>query len=73
LAALRRFLLNMRAPRWFRTNGLSLVFFFLYVLLSLLVVEQGRTIEAQKELIRELFRDSQQLNALKMRQVEERR
>jgi len=63
----------MRARGWLRRNGLSLVFLFLYALLSLLVIEQGRTIESQKKLIRELFRDSQQLNAMKMREVQERR
>ena len=50
-----------------------MVFLFLYVLLALLVIEQGRTIEAQKQLIRALFHDSQQLNTLKVREAQERR
>jgi hypothetical protein len=65
-----RFLLHMRAPVWIRTNGLSLLFLFLYVLLSMLVIEQGRTIESQKQLIRELFHDSQQLNAMRIREAQ---
>jgi hypothetical protein len=63
----------MRAPSWIRKNGLSMVFLFLYVLLALLVIEQGRTIESQKQLIRTLFHDSQQLSAMKMREAQERR
>lgn len=63
----------MRASTWVRKNGLSMVFLFLYVLLVLLVIEQGRTIESQKQLIRALFHDSQQLNAMRVRQAQERR
>lgn len=63
----------MRAPSWIRRNGLSVLFLFLYVLLALLIIEQGRTIESQKDLIRELFRDSQQLNAMKLQKMQDQR
>jgi hypothetical protein len=39
----------------------------------MLIVEQGQTIESQRALIRELFRDSTELSATKMKAVEEHR
>ena len=44
---------------------LIVLFVFSYVILTALVVEQGRTIEAQRGLIREMLNDSNQLAALK--------
>ena len=40
-----------------------------YVYMALLVVEQNRTIENQQSLIRTLFFDSSQLNAMRMQKV----
>jgi len=37
----------------------------------MLIVEQGRTIESQRALIRDLFRDSTELSAVKMKAMEE--
>lgn len=39
----------------------------------MLIVEQGQTIESQRALIRELFRDSTELSGVKMKAQEERR
>jgi hypothetical protein len=44
---------------------LVVLFLISYGLMAMLVVEQGRTIDTQKYLIRELFSDSTQLTALK--------
>jgi len=44
---------------------LIVLFVFSYVILTALVVEQGRTIETQRGLIREMLRDSNQLAELK--------
>jgi hypothetical protein len=48
---------------------LIVLFLISYGLMSMLVVEQGRTIESQKTLIRDLFNDSAQLNAMKIKEV----
>ena len=58
------------APRKSRTAFLPLLivlFIFSYAILTLLVVEQGRTIESQRGLLREMLKDSNQLMALKER------
>lgn len=44
---------------------LTLLFLVSYGLMTMLIVEQGRTIESQRALIRELFRDSTELAATK--------
>ncbi|HVO80624.1 MAG TPA: hypothetical protein VMT28_07825 [Terriglobales bacterium] len=44
---------------------LVVLFLISYGLMSLLVVEQGRTIDAQRNLIRQLFSDSAELTSLK--------
>jgi len=44
---------------------LVVLFVFSYAILTLLVVEQGRTIESQRALIHEMLQDSNQLAALK--------
>ena len=46
---------------WFRTRGLRLIFFFAYAMLVLTIVEQGRMIQAQQTLIRQLYPDSAEL------------
>jgi len=48
---------------------LVLLFCVSYGILTLLVVEQGRTIDSQKSLIRQLFQDSTKLNAMRMQQA----
>jgi hypothetical protein len=44
---------------------LVVLFIFSYALLTMLVFEQGKTIESQRGLIREMLKDSTQLAALK--------
>ena len=44
---------------------LVVLFIISYAILTLLVVEQGRTIEAQRTLLRELLKDSKELGGLK--------
>ena len=45
---------------------LTVLFLISYGLMTMLIVEQGATIESQRALIRELFRDSTELTTLKM-------
>jgi hypothetical protein len=52
---------------WFRKRGVLLLLLFGYVLTSSIVVEQQRTIESQRVLIRDLFRDSVKLNQMRMK------
>ncbi len=50
---------------------LVVLFVFSYAILTLLVVEQGRTIDSQRFLIREMVSDSSQLAALKGKMARE--
>ena len=50
---------------------LTVLFLISYGLMTMLIVEQGETIESQRALIRELFRDSSELSAVKMRAQQE--
>jgi hypothetical protein len=50
---------------------LVVLFLISYGLMTLLIVEQGRTIESQRALIHELFRDSQELAAMRGRTLPE--
>ena len=50
---------------------LVILFLISYSLLTLLVVEQGRTIESQRTLLREMLKDSTQLAELKGRLARE--
>jgi hypothetical protein len=52
---------------------LTVLFCISYGLLTMLVVEQGRTIDSQRALIRELFRDSMALNKYRARELQEQR
>lgn len=45
---------------------LTVLFLISYGLMTMLIVEQGRTIDSQRSLIRELFRDSKELSATKL-------
>ena len=51
---------------------LTVLFLISYGLMTMLIVEQGQTIESQRALIRELFRDSSELSAVKMKAQEQR-
>lgn len=53
---------------WLRTRGLRLIFFFAYAMLVLTLLEQGRTIQAQRMLIRHLYRDSVELTKARLSQ-----
>jgi predicted lipid-binding transport protein (Tim44 family) len=46
---------------------LTVLFLISYGLMTMLIVEQGQTIESQRALIRDLFRDSTELSAVKMK------
>jgi hypothetical protein len=52
---------------------LTVLFLISYGLMTMLIVEQGQTIESQRALIRELFRDSTELSAVKMKARQELR
>lgn len=57
-----------------RTQAMFLLIcVFAYLFLSLLVIEQGRTIDSQRALIRDLFGDSLELTSMKARQNQQRR
>jgi hypothetical protein len=63
--------LPLPAQRWLSRNWLTSVMFVTYLFLTLLVIEQGRTIKNQGDLIHELFSDSQQLSALRGQLLQE--
>ncbi len=52
---------------------LTILFLLSYGLMTMLIVEQGQTIESQRALIRELFRDSTELSAVKMKALQDGR
>ncbi len=54
----------------FRRHAIIFVLVFGYLLMSLLVLQQARTINSQRFLIRQLFRDSLELNAMKVQQAQ---
>jgi hypothetical protein len=41
--------------------------------MSLLIVQQGHTIDSQRMLIRQLFKDSMELNTMKMQKLQEKK
>ena len=49
-----------------------LILLVAYLAMAMLVSEQGRTIESQRMLIRQLFSDSTELAAMKIKQNHER-
>ena len=53
---------------WLRNRGLRLIFFFAYAMLVLTVVEQGRIIQAQQTLIRQLYPDSAEWARVRLNQ-----
>ena len=50
---------------------LVVLFLISYGLMTMLIIEQGRTIESQRALIHELFHDSEELAAVKGRTLQE--
>lgn len=52
---------------------LTVLFCISYGLMTMLIVEQGRTIDSQRALIRELFRDSMALNATRLKALHDQR
>jgi hypothetical protein len=50
---------------------LTVLFLISYGLMTMLIVEQGQTIESQRALIRELFRDSTELSAVRMKAAQD--
>ena len=53
---------------WLRTRGLRVIFFFAYAMLLLTILEQGRIIQAQQMLIRQLYPDSVELTKARLSQ-----
>lgn len=49
---------------------LTVLFLVAYSIMTLLIVEQGNTIESQRLLIKQLFSDSAQLSAMKGHEVQ---
>ena len=49
---------------------LTVLFLVAYGIMTLLIVEQGNTIESQRLLIKQLFNDSTQLSAMKGREAQ---
>jgi len=52
-----------------RRNAVSLILSFAVLLMSYLCIEQSQTIASQRTLIRSLFQDSLELNAIKMQRI----
>lgn len=68
-----KMLFTMSKPTWVDRHALSIVVIFAYLLMSLLVIEQSRIIDSQRKLIRQLFSDSLELNAAKIREFKTHR
>jgi hypothetical protein len=66
----------MEATRPKRKHGmlpiLTILFCISYGLMTMLIVEQGSTIESQRALIHELFRDSMALNRYRAKELQEK-
>ncbi len=63
----------MRAlAEWVTTNRLVTILLVAYLFLSAIVFEQGRTIENQRTLIRQLFGDSIALSHLRSHRLDGR-
>ena len=62
---------HFEAPAAPRKRGwlplLTVLFLISYGLMTMLIVEQGQTIESQRALIRELFGDSKELSVMKLK------
>jgi hypothetical protein len=51
-------------------NAISLVLALGCLAMGLLIVEQGRTIDSQRTLIHQLFRDSVELSVIKIQRIQ---
>jgi len=51
---------------------LTVLFLIAYGIMTMLIVEQGNTIESQRLLIKQLFHDSAELSAMKGREAQQR-
>lgn len=60
------------SSHWLRHHVISVALLVAYIVMAMLVYEQGRTIESQRTLIRQLFSDSAELAALKVKQNHDR-
>lgn len=54
-----------------RRHSLTIVLSVAFLFMSYLCFQQGRTIASQQTLIRSLFQDSLELNAIKVKQVQD--
>jgi len=54
-----------KPKQWSMLPLLTVLFLISYALMATLVVEQGRTIDSQRFLIKQLFRDSSELTGMK--------
>ncbi len=54
-----------------RRHTVTVVLSVAFLFMSYLCFQQGRTITSQQTLIRALFQDSLELNALKVKQIQE--
>lgn len=59
--------------QWIQKNLVAFVALVAYGVMAFMIFEQTRVIESQKTLIRQLFQDSAELNALKMRELAHRK
>lgn len=58
---------RLRSLAWLRTKGMAIVMITALVFMTMLIIEQSRTIENQKSIIRLLYADSLELNTVKLR------
>lgn len=54
-----------------RHHVVSVVLCVAFLFMSYLCIQQGRTISSQQTLIRSLFQDSRELNAIKAKRIQE--
>jgi hypothetical protein len=57
------------ALRWVREHAITTALLLAYTVMSLVIVEQGRIIDNQRSLIRQLFSDSLELSVLKTQEL----
>jgi hypothetical protein len=58
---------------WLKSHAVLLLLLVCYLLTSSIIVEQQRTIESQRVLIRSLFHDSMELTNLKIKEARAKR
>jgi hypothetical protein len=59
--------------KWTQKNGLLVIALFAYVAMTAMLVAQARIIDSQRDLIRLLYTDSQELNARKVHEIQVKR